>query len=79
MGYLAAGILSGLVIYLMGLLFANTPSPTERHMDTLSRLHARNTKEFVTRSRWASAREIIEHARCLELPLRPNPEQIGRN
>jgi len=76
---LASLMLSGLVIYLMALLFADTPTPTERHMDTLSRLHMKNARDFVRRGRWASAREIRKHNATLTLPLHPSKEQLPRN
>ena len=79
MSYLTATVLSGLVIYLMALLFADSPSPTERHMDTLSALHIRNARDFVRKGREASAEEIREHYRTLHLPLHPSKEQLTRN
>jgi len=79
MSYLTATALSGLVIYLMAVLFADTLTPKERHMDTLSALHMRNAHDFVRKGREASAEEIREHYRTLHLPLHPSKEQLPRN
>lgn len=79
MSYLVTGAITGFVIWLMALLFADSPTPTERHMDTLSRIHMRNAHDFVRKGRWATAKEIREHYRDLTLPLVPSEQRLPRN
>jgi len=78
--YLYATILSGAAIFLSGRIFDLLRTRSHDTMDELSRIHTRNTHDYVRNGRWASAQEIREQCRKMDLPLSPHSsEQLPRN